>query len=157
MELVAQFARSRDVSVIAPAGCGKTTLIAEAAARHNSGHQLILTHTHAGVHALRNRLRQFNADPNSFLVDTIAGWSLRYAAAYPAVSGLANFTPGVTGEWDDVYDSMIRLLDNRIIQEVISESYSGLYVDEYQDCLKSQHQIVKKLVHNHVTNSGRVR
>ena len=34
--------------VVAPAGCGKTHLIAEAVG-HAKGKQLVLTHTHAGV------------------------------------------------------------------------------------------------------------
>jgi len=145
MELVSDFAKSRDSIVIAPAGYGKTNLIALATAHHNSGHELILTHTNAGVYALRNRLRQFGTDPNSYLVDTIAGWSLRYSAAYTSISGLVSFKPGVYGEWDDVYRGMIRLLDNSTIQEIIRRSYSGIYVDEYQDCLKSQHLIIRKL------------
>ncbi len=145
MELVSEFARSKDAAVIAPAGCGKTNLIAEAVAHHNSGHELVLTHTHAGVYAVRNRLQQFGADPGSYVVDTIAGWSLRYSAAYPAISGLTNFIPGVAGEWDDVYQGMTRLLENGVIQRIVGESYSGVYIDEYQDCLKSQHQIIRRL------------
>ena len=145
MELAAEFAKSKDAVVIAPAGCGKTNLIALSTARHNSGHELILTHTHAGVYAVRNRLRQFSANPKSYVVDTIAGWSLRYAAAFPAISGLTNFIPGVSGEWDNVYQGMIKLLENGVVQRIVRESYSGVYVDEYQDCLKSQHQIIRRL------------
>jgi DNA helicase-2/ATP-dependent DNA helicase PcrA len=44
-------------TVTAPAGCGKTHLIAEALTRHGSGKPiLVLTHTNAGVVALRGRL-----------------------------------------------------------------------------------------------------
>lgn len=145
MDLVSEFARTKDAAVIAPAGCGKTNLIAEAAAHFNSGHELILTHTHAGVYAVRNRLRQFGANPNSYVVDTIAGWSLRYTAAFPAISGVTDFVPGISGEWDDVYQGMIKLLENEVVQRIIGQSYSGIYVDEYQDCLKSQHQIIRRL------------
>ena len=52
MELVPEFANSRDAAVIAAAGCGKTNLIAFATAAHNTGRELILTHTHAGVYAI---------------------------------------------------------------------------------------------------------
>jgi len=145
MDLVSEFALTKDAVVIAPAGCGKTNLIAEATAHHNTGQELILTHTHAGVYAVRNRLQKFGADPRSYMVDTIAGWSLRYSAAYPAISGLTNFIPGVAGEWNDVYNGMIKLLENRVIRRIIKQSYSGVYVDEYQDCLRLQHQIIREL------------
>jgi hypothetical protein len=65
------------------------------------------------------------------VVDTIAGWSLQYSAAYPAILGLTDFIPGVSGEWADVYNGMISLLDNDVIRDVIRRSYSSLNVDEY--------------------------
>ena len=44
-------------TVTAPAGCGKTHLIAEALTRHGGSKPiLVLTHTNAGVVALRGRL-----------------------------------------------------------------------------------------------------
>ena len=44
-------------SVTAPAGCGKTHLIAETLLRHSGPKPiLVLTHTNAGVAALRGRL-----------------------------------------------------------------------------------------------------
>lgn len=141
MEIVEQFAQSRNVAVVAPAGCGKTNLIALAVATQNTGRELILTHTHSGVFALRNRLRQLGALPSTYKVDTIAGWSLKYSAAYPALSGLTTFKPR-DDEWEQVYGGAGRLLNNSIIKHVLASSYSGVYVDEYQDCSKLQHQIV---------------
>lgn len=61
MDTVKQFANSRRAAVVAAAGCGKTNLIAQAVAAHSGGRELILTHTHAGVHAIRARLSQFKA------------------------------------------------------------------------------------------------
>ena len=44
-------------AITAPAGCGKTQLIADALSRHGSRKPiLVLTHTNAGVAALRGRL-----------------------------------------------------------------------------------------------------
>lgn len=44
-------------TVTAPAGCGKTQLIADALTRHSGSKPiLVLTHTNAGVAALRERL-----------------------------------------------------------------------------------------------------
>ena len=40
---------------------------------------------------------------------------------------------------------MTRLLGNSTVKEIVRQSYSGVYVDEYQDCLRSQHVIVRQL------------
>ena len=126
--------------VIAPAGCGKTELIARAI-ELDEGRSLVLTHTHSGVNALRSRLSRLGVPATRFHVATIAGLGLRYAAAYPALSGLAVASP--TGdEWPQVYSATIELLRHRVVRDVLERSYSGVYVDEYQDCDFSQHSIV---------------
>ena len=45
-EIARHLAKSKRSLVVAPAGCGKTRLIADAV-RQGEGRQLILTHTHA--------------------------------------------------------------------------------------------------------------
>ena len=52
-----EFAASDRACVVAAAGCGKTRLIADAVKVLEGTRQLILTHTHAGVNALRYKLR----------------------------------------------------------------------------------------------------
>jgi hypothetical protein len=137
-------AKSDRACLTAPAGCGKTEIIAKAVAYQVEGRQLILTHTHAGVNALRDRLKKLNVSPHYYYVDTIAGWSLKYAAAFPKVSGITDLLP--TGnDWDQVYQAVSRLLSNSSIKEIIRCSYDGLYVDEYQDCVLFQHQIILQL------------
>ena len=74
-------------SIIAPAGFGKTEQIARASSVA-LGRRLILTHTHAGVDALRKRLVKLNVPSSKYRVDTIAGWSLRYGLSFPKHSGL---------------------------------------------------------------------
>ena len=56
-----RLASASNAAVVLPAGAGKTELIARATqfASASAGRQLILTHTHAGVHALRARLGPF--------------------------------------------------------------------------------------------------
>src|SRR3546814_5879063 len=71
-------------AIVAPAGHGKTELIATAAALGRRA--LILTHTHAGVHAIRSRLKRLRVSHASVSVDTIAGWCMRYAHAFPGVA-----------------------------------------------------------------------
>src|SRR5712664_1999310 len=79
-------------SIVAAAGCGKTEQIANAT-HLSGGRRLILTHTHAGVDVLRQRLRKLNVPRSKFRLDTIAGWCLRYAASFPARSGLICLVP----------------------------------------------------------------
>lgn len=129
--------------LIAPAGCGKTELIARAIAL-GSGRSLVLTHTHSGVSALRARLRRHGVPTAKFNVATIAGLGLRYASSFRTLSGLRTQSP--TGsEWPEVYRAALRLLRHRAARDVLSLSYSGVYVDEYQDCNVDQHRIIMEL------------
>jgi DNA helicase-2/ATP-dependent DNA helicase PcrA len=114
--------------VIAPAGCGKTEQIA-LAVMHGTGRRLILTHTVAGVDALRMRLKDKGADPASYQITTIAAWSLRVASAFPLRSGLSHTMPE-NKEWESVYAAAVKLLRFKCIDGIIKASYSGVFVDE---------------------------
>lgn len=143
-DLARAFASSDKAFLIAPAGCGKTELLACAVGHLPDQLQLILTHTHAGVRAVRNRLQRLGVPSRSYRVDTIAGFSLRLAVNYPRLSGLADTRPEGDA-WDDVYPAARRALKNRHIADAIRATYGGVMVDEYQDCTLSQHQIVLTL------------
>lgn len=143
-ETAVALARARRGVVIAAAGCGKTEVIAEAVSLGDEGRELVLTHTHAGVKALGQRLAKFKVSRKRCHVDTIAGWALNYAVHYPKLSGLEEKEP--TGEaWTQVYDAAARALDSAAVCRVITESWDGLYVDEYQDCTAGQHRLILKL------------
>lgn len=130
--------------VVAAAGCGKTEAIARAVERSDRGRQLVLTHTHAGVKALRDRLVRFGVSEQRFRVDTIAGWCLRYAASFPHRSNLTDETP-TAKDWALVYPAARSILGTEAVQQVIVSSYAGVFVDEYQDCTRAQHAIVLEL------------
>src|SRR5450631_1149027 len=100
MDEAREVAASRRCSVVAPAGCGKTYLIAYAVTHYGGERELVLTHTHAGVDALRRRLRLLGSRSASCTVDTIAGWALRLAAAFPKSSALATAKPTTREEWN---------------------------------------------------------
>ena len=72
--------------VVAPAGFGKTYLIAEAVSR-SANRQLVLTHTYAGVNVLRRKMRELKVSNRAFRVDTIASWALRLSLSYLSTSG----------------------------------------------------------------------
>src|SRR5664279_4223233 len=59
-------------TVTAPAGCGKTHLIAETLTRHTGTKRvLVLTHTNAGVAALRGRLDHAGVPSKAYRLSTI--------------------------------------------------------------------------------------
>ncbi len=129
--------------VIAPAGFGKTHLIADATGR-GAPRQLVLTHTHAGVNALRRKMLALGVPARAARVETIASWALRLSLAYPRTSGWATECPA-GDEWAGLYRTCAALLDNAFIRRIVRASYAGLYVDEYQDCSAAQHELVLKL------------
>lgn len=139
---------ARRGSIVAAAGCGKTEQIARAVG-FSDRRRLVLTHTHAGVDALTKRLKKHHVPNDKYRVDTIAGWCLRFAAAFPHRSGIEAVSPSSTAEWDAIYGAAERLIDSGAVDGVIAASYGGCFVDEYQDCTLHQHAVIQKLA-NHV-------
>lgn len=130
-------------AIVAPAGHGKTELIANVAALGRRA--LILTHTHAGVHAIRSRLKRMGVSHGSVSVDTIAGWCMRYAHAFPGVAMPPADMPRDGAEWDQLYRGTVVALRVGAIREVVSASYDRILVDEYQDCNALQHALATEL------------
>lgn len=128
-------------SIVAAAGCGKTEQIARAVACL-SHRRLILTHTHAGVDAITARLKKLSVPSEKFKVETIAGWCLRFATSFPLRSKIKAQQPTSSAEWKAVYDAAMKLLESKAVAQIISASYGGLFVDEYQDCSPVQHRVV---------------
>lgn len=129
--------------VLAPAGYGKTYLIAESTAL-STGRQLILTHTYAGVNALRRKMRALRVSNKLYRIDTIASWALRLSLSYSGTSGWTDERPE-NERWNALYEACASLLDQAFIRRILHASYDGVYVDEYQDCSIDQHKIVLKL------------
>jgi hypothetical protein len=140
----AALAAARRAYVIAPAGFGKTHLIADAVACTPDKRQLILTHTHAGVAALRRHLAARAIADRRAHVETISGFALRYAASYPKTCEVDILYPA-GDQWRQVQSGAARFLATRAGRAVIADSYGGLYVDEYQDCTEAQHALVRAL------------
>jgi AAA domain len=129
--------------VIAPAGYGKTHLIA-LAVRASSGRQLILTHTFAGVNSIKTKMTALGVPASKYQLDTIAGWSLRLCLAYPKTSGWKTENP-TSKQWNKLYECCAGLLGKKFIRHVVAATYIGVYVDEYQDCSDLQHALVYAL------------
>src|SRR5688572_11930398 len=96
--------------VIAPAGCGKTHTIAQMIELCDSGVQLILTHTHAGVQSLAKRLKTLKIPSNLYRLDTIMGWALRLALSYPQITGFSKAFPDTHADWHTISIGVTHLL-----------------------------------------------
>lgn len=133
-------------SITAPAGCGKTQLIVSTLKSH--AHEkpiLILTHTNAGVAALRQRLSLSGIEQKKYRLATIDGWSLNLIRKFPQRSGhLPNILDlkSPHKDYPAIRKSASNLITKRHISEIIRASYSHLIVDEYQDCNLVQHSII---------------
>jgi AAA domain len=142
-EVYGAIARASSGFVESPAGCGKTEAIVRTVGTFCADPQLILTHTHAGVDALRRRFREHRVPAAKYHVDTIAGWSWGWVRKYPSNGNY----PGSTdiAVWDDVYAAMLNLLQKDFVQQGVLNSYAGVIVDEYQDCTLPMHRLVVAL------------
>jgi len=141
------FAKSQKALIVAPAGCGKTELIADSVS-HCDGLQLILTHTHAGVNSLRKRLKKKGVSSGLYRLETIHSFALRYASAYPKASGLITSKPKTTQEYENVITSAVKLFETELAKTIFNISYTGVFVDEYQDCTVEQHKLIMALAEN---------
>ena len=129
----------------APAGCGKTHTIAEAVGIQEDGVQLVLTHTHAGVHSLQQKLNGLRVPRTKYRLDTIAGWSLRIANYYPKTASFLKRFPDNSADYDLIYRGVAELLQHMFMKKIIRLSYAGIIVDEYQDCTLLQHKLILAL------------
>ena len=129
--------------VIAPAGCGKTQFLVGSVKANPSGRVLVLTHTRAGVAAIRERLRKAGVAQQSFRVATLDAWSAWLALRFPKASG---FVPtGTAADYAGARDAAIALIGQPCFQKLLAATYSRLLVDEYQDCGNGQHAMVLAL------------
>ncbi|QGY80268.1 DNA helicase UvrD [Sphingorhabdus lacus] len=133
-------------TVTAPAGCGKTHLIAQALTRHSETKPvLVLTHTNAGVAALRARLDKAGVAPGRYRLSTIDGWCMRLLTLFPKRGG---HDPAILSignpkaHYPAIRQAAGVLLRDGHINDVLAATYDRLIVDEYQDCSQVQHAII---------------
>ncbi len=148
LEVVANDAiRAAPCSIELPAGTGKTQLLAAIAVvgAQQGQRSLILTHTNAGVDAIRKRLRSFGIDSSMVHVDTLTSWAFSLVRSYSSIAGVS--VPE-TPDWSEsaVYvAAATRVASARAIANVHRLSFELLLVDEYQDCTLDQHSFVSAL------------
>lgn len=135
----------QNAAVVAPAGHGKTQMITELIAALN-GKALVLTHTNAGVDALRNRLRQRQVQQSKYRLSTISSFCIMWAEAYPCSSGIDQKLDVTSkGYHDDRTRGSLSLFRKDWVKRLLSNTYRAVIVDEYQDCMTDQHEIFLEL------------
>ncbi|SHK00174.1 DNA helicase-2 / ATP-dependent DNA helicase PcrA [Tangfeifania diversioriginum] len=147
-QLYQSFVTHEKSKLIAPAGYGKTYAISESL-KWTKGHQLILTHTHAGVASIKEKIKIIKPECK-YTVETISSFAQKYVEA---------FYCGMLPDQDDagffqfIIKKAAELFHVETIKTVLKVTYSGLFVDEYQDCSKT-HQLlifaISKLIPTHV-------
>lgn len=140
---------SQSGSVIAPAGCGKTQLIADSLRLLGAERPaLVLTHTNAGRAALEQRLRRAKVPATSFRVATLDSWAIRLGQHFPVRSGLVDKVLRVERPGNDyqvIRKATVGLLKAKHLDTALRSTYSRVLVDEYQDCDMDQHALVVAL------------
>ncbi|WP_165839567.1 UvrD-helicase domain-containing protein [Rhodococcus sp. Eu-32] len=132
------------LSVEMPAGTGKTQLIAAMAsvAVDKGQSVLILTHTNAGVAALRTRIKKFGVKQSNIHVDTIASWAFELVRHYPVLAGIQIPPLPDWSKSSEYVDGAAKVASANAIQAMHVASFNVLMVDEYQDCNVRQHELV---------------
>ena len=128
-------------SVVAPAGCGKTHLITDVLASPQKSPCLVLTHTTAGVAALKKRLANLDIPKSNYRIQTIDGWTLRLAKMFPSRSGYSVPENGAI-QYPELQSAAAQLCNRGDLSESLQATYSRLLVDEYQDCNADQHRSI---------------
>jgi hypothetical protein len=130
-------------AITAPAGCGKTHMIADALSRHSGSKPiLVLTHTNAGVAALRTRLDKAGVSHERYRLSTLDGFAMRLISTFPKRSGHDPNILEVTNpkiNYPAIRDAAVAMLQAGHLSDVLPASYARLFVDEYQDCSLVQH------------------
>jgi hypothetical protein len=130
-----------------PAGGGKTRLLVDAVREinENGGKALVLTHTHAGVHSIRHKMRAFGVAASAAHVGTLTSLSFELVRSYSQIAGVE--VPAAP-DWEDstrYTEAACRVLQNRHVREVFGITYSHMLIDEYQDCSMAQHTLALEL------------
>lgn len=136
-------------ALIAPAGHGKTELVVDMVETF-TGKQLVLTHTNAGVDAIEKRLAKRKISPNKFTVLTIAAFCMKWGYAYHHTAKInPNLSPIKKSDrskyYAQIYPGAVNLFQHAWAGSILKSAYSGIIVDEYQDCTLVQHELITKL------------
>ena len=138
----AEFVSKPKSLIVASAGCGKTHAIA-ICLKYAKKKQLILTHTHAGVASLKEKIMQQGINNEHYRVETITGFAQKYVNAFYCGDDIPEQENNAYFPF--ILEQAKNILKINPIKDVIKASYNGLFVDEYQDCIIGQHNFINTL------------
>lgn len=143
------FVDSKKSLLISPAGYGKTHTIVESL-KYTTGCQLILTHTHAGVASIKDKLAKAHIASNLYSVETISSFSQRYLKSFYVGSDTPEQDAKDKNDPSKDYHSFVIekariLISSPMVRRIILATYDGLFVDEYQDCTQLQHGFLMEM------------
>lgn len=141
-QLCKKFVDTNKSLIIAPAGYGKTHTLAESL-KYSSGKQLVLTHTHAGVAALKDKVEELKVPKSNYHIETISSFAQKYTKAFEC--GDIPDQKDSEGYYPFIIEKAKRLFKKKAIKDILTITYNGLFVDEYQDCTIQQHQMLVAL------------
>ena len=130
------------VLVEAHAGCGKTHTIATCVSLVQ-GHSLILTHTHVGVASIRAKLEKQGVDSSKYKVSTIDSYVQKYVLAFYMGNDIPQQND--SSYYAFILAQAVQIFKTTPVRAIIKNSYTSLFVDEYQDCTKLQHKVIMQL------------
>ncbi|UUM12874.1 UvrD-helicase domain-containing protein [Clostridiaceae bacterium HFYG-1003] len=139
-----QILSKHNAAIIAPAGHGKTEMIVDLV-EASPGKQLLLTHTNAGIHALKKRLFKRGISKDKYTIYTIASYCMKLCSAYPVNADITTVDITDPNFYSFQYKGVCNILNHSWIQRVLKASYHSVIVDEYQDCIQEQHAILLRL------------
>ena len=136
------FITKQKCMVIAPAGFGKTHTISQCV-ELTLGRQLILTHTNAGIASIKEKLTVNNVPTSKYHIETISGFAQKYVNAFCKQSDI----PTIKDKqyYITIYEKAAELFSKNPVLNIIKYTYTGLFVDEYQDCTLKQHNLILQL------------
>ena len=134
------FVNGPKTKLVSPAGYGKTFTIVECL-KHTNGKQLILTHTHAGVGSIKEKVREVGIAPSLYTIETISSFVQQFIHAF--CNSLDIPPQEKSKEYHQyLFEKAPILFSSPLIQRVIVSSFTGLFIDEYQDCSREQHKVI---------------
>lgn len=130
--------------LIVPAGHGKTTLLIKCILRlQMSKNILILTHTHAGIASIKQKMSKERISLKNVSISTITGFAQHIAILFYGQKILENQED--KNYFNDIQEKVLCIISLNGVLNIIKRTYSVIFVDEYQDCSIIQHKIIETI------------
>lgn len=132
--------------IIAPAGYGKTHTIVDCLEQYQFEDKkiLILTHTHAGIASINDKITARSIPSKTYEITTICSFALNLTLSFVPESNLPDDS-NMKEKFRKAQSLALQLLMAKPIQSVLRAKYEHVIVDEYQDCDIVQHNLINRL------------